>query len=329
MKIKLLFAFIAFSLLSCSSDDNNEPVNTNPDDNNPPVEKHIKEITFYTPINLEGDMEYFGLKRYENGVPTEEYYGFEGNDYENAITKILYTYDAENRLTEMILDHSDDITNITFEYDALGRLTSKHIDAQYNGGLSGDVVHTDFTYDVDNQIFASTTSTYFGTHDSYTTYYEGIKYLNNEGYVYKISGVSENSNFTEATYENGNIVSVSRFEYDESAGEYTTTLTRSYTYDMEHEVKGEYNFTNVTSNALIALDKNVFGSNNANTALHNFGVSDEMSNYPTQFLNYESSTPSPIRSRTYEFDEDGYPIKSQWISANGEIYQEEYITYYE
>ncbi|OIQ17255.1 MAG: hypothetical protein BM557_08560 [Flavobacterium sp. MedPE-SWcel] len=321
MKTKLLLALTAFFFISCSSDDTTSVDNDNPDTLNPVVEKHIKDITNYSP-DSEGVMQYVTFKKFENGLPLEEYIG----PVENPSITILYTYDTDNKLTVMNWESSTAIVEITFEYDVLGRLTSKHMDVQNNGGLSGTIEHTDFTYEVDNQIFVATTKTVFGTHNSNTTYEEEIKYLDNEGYVYKISDTSENPTFREAIVENGNLISIQSSVYDESIGEYVISQGGERVYDMFNEVRGEYNFTNVISNQVIALETNVFGSNKANASLHNGGVSDRMVNY---LIERKNSSGELLGTRVYEFDDDGYPIKSQRVDSNGDVFSENHITYYE
>ncbi|QYJ67443.1 hypothetical protein [Flavobacterium litorale] len=322
MKIRLLLSLIMLFFISCSSDDT-----TTPTDENNTVEKHIKEIAKYS-TNLDGEIIYVGLKKYENGVPIEHYSGYNSDGSFNI--QVLYTYDNESRLMEMEMIYSDRTTDFTFEYDTLGRLISKNRITQSSNGVSQTIDHSDFDYSNSNQIIESYTHSH--TDSGPGQYYSGqsIMYLDDEGYVYK-TGSSENSEFIEATYQNGNIISISKFQYDESTASYIESILRSYVYDTETEVRGEYNYSNITSNSVfLGLETNLFGSNKANAALFNGGVSDRMINYPIQFLRSDGIYwGHPSHTKVYEFDSDGYPIKVQSIIPGGEIYVEHRITYYE
>lgn len=319
MKIKLLFGFIAFSLLSCSSDDN-ESVNSNTDDN-PPVEKELIKIERQYFSDQSTEVGYIDEQIYDNGL-LKELRGYRLSTG-NVNREAFYTHDSEGRLIEVhyeyIYTDRTDYLHQVLEYDNQGRLTS----IQHN--ISSTSPHTyqgstDFNYDVPNQVLRSSFQV-----DSFgqTTISNTFFFLDAEGNVYKSAGTSENSDYIEGTYENGNLTQRQIFEFDDNIGDYVITKTAYYTYDMETEVKGDYINVNLHDGGIYDIGLNQFGSFKANENLYwERSVSLRRANYPLQI-----SEGGGVVKREYEFDDDGYPVIVTYIGTNNIPYKRDIITY--
>jgi len=295
MKNKLLlFAFITAFLMACSSDDETTPVGVED-----PVLTDLKEINSYTDGN---EME---NRKFENNLLRERYFIRENGD---VYFEDIYSYNAQNLLIgrNVNVQYEDGSTasvNQVVSYDSLGRII-KIVDNQTFDGNTDNIQtnFTDFDYSMPNTIVA--TSVTAGLSPSVTKYH-----LNSEGLVYMKT--YDNSQHTvEATFTNGNIVTVSRTTYNSPTD--ILISTTSNLYDLQTEVKGEY----------LKIATNQFGTVKANAAIYKSDVSSNSSNY---ILNSQMNGNTDT-TYEYQFNSAGYPTNVKLFDTNG-LYLEHQIIY--
>ena len=221
-------------------------------------------------------------------VITNESYKFVTN-YEDNKIKDSYTYSSSGELLRSstytylsngtigeikIFDEQGNFTGISdvFLYDNEGKLVQIVLKAIDGEGVEV-ANYMDFIYNNDGTV---TREYDFG--GLTTTVYS----FNNLGQLYKINSDGYES---EATYEGNTIVSL-----------YAGNLLSTYSYDTATLVKGH----------LLKKELNMFGGHYQNTALY-FGFSAVMSF--DKFCVESSNAIESETQATYEFDEDGYPIK--------------------
>ncbi|QEE50187.1 hypothetical protein FUA48_11545 [Flavobacterium alkalisoli] len=206
MKLRLLALSFFIVLLSCSSDDGDDPVNT---------EKNLLEI------NITNDYYKF---RYEfSGNKLSEIYQYDLNN--NLLNAYEYHYSANGILNDIV--YLDNLmqptgTHNEFTYDSQGRMIKDALKALNNEGEEIED-YTEFIYNDDNTITVN--DVYVNTVPETKTYH-----LNSQGIVYKIvSELTGNVDEEEVVYANDCIVSHTKEGY-----------TTTYTYDVTTEVKGHY-----------------------------------------------------------------------------------------
>jgi hypothetical protein len=276
MKLKLLLAFIAASIVACSSDDGTA-VN--------PTGTDLNEVKTYR------DGELVEVNKYENNKLKERYL------YENGqvFLEDLNTYDNQGRLIERVVNFSN-INNISntsestqsIEYDNAGRIISITEEAIYDG-LPAPVKYRTFNYNIPNKITETISSE--GQND-----YQYVYDLNSSGYVNKITLSGPNPSFRESVFEGDNIITYTTSDYNFDEDNYTITTT-SYTYDMDTPVMGS--------------PDNRFGSNKANTALFYANTSSHSVNYLIEVV-----TGDNVIQKQYEFNSGGYPTKIKTFQNN-------------
>lgn len=297
MKLKLIMAFIAISLVACSSDDN-IPVDTT---NETPIVKHIKSITTYSQNNnVPREKIIFN----NNDRPAEFYTSYNNSQSLKLLEKYYYSTDGPDSKVDFIeaFDHNEpDGTlkwTLEFDYDEQNRLLSM----------------TTTSY----SLFMSTsTDEYIYNNDGSITVHHGIGgaaidtfLTNSTGQIIKTIGNEYYNTISEIEYSGNNIEAITDTQ------SWGMSSYRSYTYDMETVVKGEY----------LKFYKHMFGSAN-NMILyepHNFHYALQ---YSDNYMTSESSNNGVGLSYEYEFDLNGYPVKKKYIS-NGNVIKYEVIEYH-
>lgn len=279
--MRLLFCIAFLSLMSCSGDDNTEPVNTNPIAEEPEGKDLLSKVSInesykyvvnyednkikdsYT-YNLSGELLYFFKYTYlNNGTIGEiKYFDAQGNF---TGTSDAFLYDGEGKLVQVVMKALDEEGEV------------------YN--------YMDFTYNPDGTV---TREYDFG--GLTTTVYS----FNSLGQLYMIN---EDGYESIATYEGNTIIS-----------RYSGNLLTTFTYDNTTSVKGH----------LLKTEFNMFNGHYQNTALY-FAFSPALMS-PDKFMIESSNENGYETQSTYEFDEDGYPIKITGFQ-NGELYSTTVISY--
>lgn len=206
MKIRLLFAFIALSLASCSSDDGNDGKDTSGNE-----EKKLREIV-QAEFNEDGSVKQTTKIEFDDNdralaqftydsageLTYKENYTYSGGVYESVMS-----YTVENGTETPNYGY-------TLAYDTSGRVISR----TETGGVSAT---TTYTYNENNTITEIRTA---GSTSFYATYY-----LNAEGQLYKRTTETETE---QLTYTGKNI------------GKYTNnTFTSVFAYDSALTPKGQ------------------------------------------------------------------------------------------
>lgn len=294
MKMRLLIAFLAAMLMSCSADDDTIPVNVEG-----PLLTNLKEINSYADGNaLEN-------RKFENNLLRERYFIRENGD---VYFEDIYSYNGQNLLIGRSVDiQYEDGTTASLDqvisYDSFGRIiqivNSQTFDGN-NDNVQIDI--TDFDYSTPDTIVA--TSVTSGQSPSVTRYY-----LNSAGLVYKRTN-DNSQNTSEATFANGNVSTLTRTIYNSPSEVLINTTTNLY--DLQTEVNGEY----------LNIGTNQFGNVKANAAIYKSDVSSNSSNY---ILNSEVNGNSDT-SYQYQFNNAGYPINVKLFDTSG-LYLEHQIIY--
>lgn len=296
MKTRLLFAFLAFSFISCNDDDSNPTQ---------PVEKNLDQMV---------------VKRYQpSGNVYKDVYDF---DDDNKVT-IINRYDGQDEnfskttyeynengllsLTETygygMGDPNQPSSFTSFSYDGSLRIIA--IDDTDAGGIESTETTTHFTYNNNNTISAHETIVGPPSEDIIRNY---TIHINADGRIVKKVD-ADNTIWTQAVYNAGNIESYTQLG----------TASKSYLFNTANTPKGDY----------LNINLNKFGGNFNNTILAGgfTSVSNGLSNYISQQTSANAST-SQITTYTYEFDEDGYPIKiSLFLQGSSEPYEVREIIY--
>jgi YD repeat-containing protein len=207
MKIRLLFAFIALSLASCSSDDSS--TGKEPSDNR---EKKLREIV-QTEFNDNGSVKQTAKIQFDDYERALVRFGYDGTG--ELISKEDYTYNSAGML-ETLSTYTVENGAATHDYaytlayDSNGRVISR----TETGGVSAT---TAYTYNENNTITEIRTA---GSTSFYATYY-----LNAEGQLYKRTSETDTE---QLTYTGKNI------------GKYSNnTFTSVFAYDSALTPKGQ------------------------------------------------------------------------------------------
>lgn len=307
MKLRLLALSFFIVLLSCSSDDGNDPVNENPNPEQPsePVDKVMTQIeTIY-----HDDFHYKrSVTQFEDGKPVSS---INYDENENIMLTGTYTYNSSGYLTHVeALKPDGTLDNTTeYQYDEQGRLTGYIQD----GEEAYDISQTKYyTYNDDNTITCNRT---INTFAFVTTFF-----LNENGKIYSIKEETNNEdNMREdAQFNNqgNNILMVSQI-YNYGVAHITT-----YNYNYNQEVKGDFLGRN---NLYGGFNNNILRAESFNMdflVLTNYPVSYIQQNGPDNYYDYVYHY-----NYIYEFDEYGYPIKVK--KYNNGVYGTETIISYE
>ena len=241
---------MALSLISCSDDDSNGPVNN----------KDLDEVTtFINDQKVE-------LNKFENNRLTERYLYDPNGD---VFFDDQYTYDGQGRVLTRTIVTGDQTHVQDFQYDAEGRLelvTSESL-----------VLDTETAYDYSQPGKVVVTQTYFNTEGG-DSIYKSTYDLDQQGRVYKITdGEPGNINYTfQAVYEGNNITQITDTNYNGPEGQ-TVVTTTNFIFDTEIPVKGEY----------LKIRRNQFGGNALNAILFYGTFSLQNDNYVVYSSNGE------------------------------------------
>ena len=200
MKLKLLFACIILSLLSCSNDDSG-----------PGTEKKLLK-TIAT--SLSPNNEAYTVTDFQNNLPVKSI-SYSENGIETYRSE--YIYDGQYRLAEeKIYVYYPEIAGLDhYEYDNSGRII-KITDTNYLGQEEPVISTTTFLYNMDGSI--AVTRPYYGT---------SILYMGNDGKFDK--DIFPDGRILMANFFSGNIIKTT-----------VESNTLDFTYEMQHPVKGTY-----------------------------------------------------------------------------------------
>lgn len=277
MKLKLLLAFIAISLIACSD---------NEDADNTPKEKKLERIatTYYYENSTQA---YLSEELFfdDNNKPiTANSYQISDNQASLSSQKLYAYSDKEllSKIEEYPHINEQGISNIpsyrsVIEYDDLDRVIQNYV---YNYFSETPQIIESYVYNADKTI--SVTRVFDDAPTLYYTYY-----LNNNGQIYKRMFNAVNS-VKEVTYDGDNIISETKPNGD--------VLT--YTFDNVNLPKGEFH------NAF----KNMYSGNMVNAILLE-GFEDVTKINSKYLIGQNSNVDSLNETYQYEFDEEGYPIK--------------------
>lgn len=296
---KLLIAFIALSLLSCSDDDSSST---------PTVEKNLDQMV---------------VTHYPDGLAAPSYKQVYDFDDHNRVMQILH-YSPQNELSsKRTYEYNQMLLSVTKTYDygmSIGDPSqpSSVLSFSYDGSLRIIVVYsyvetgiegvhsiTSFTYNADNTISAEKTTSAPPEEDVVADY---TYYKNADGRITKVVD-ADGAVVTQAVYSGNNMDS------------YTITgfTSKSYLFNSTVSPKGQY--------LNINLNKYDKSFNNTIIAEGFEAVSNGLSKYISQQTSSNDAN-SVVTTYTYEFDEDGYPIKvSLFKEGSTQPYEVREITY--
>lgn len=296
MKTKLLLAFLAFSVISCSDDDS-------------------------SPSQPEKNLDQMVVTYYPDGINANSYKEIYDFDDHDRLTQISY-YNLENELSakttyeydQMLLsvvksygssmgDPNKPSSVTSFNYD--GSLRIIGMDSNVETGIEGIHTVTSFTYNADNTISAEETTSAPPEEDvvKNCTYYKTadgriVKKIDSEGNI-----------LTQAVYENYNLKS------------YTRQGSASMAFLFNNDVTPKGNYLNIN------LNKYDGNFNNTILAEGFPAFSNGVSNYISQHTSSIAEINLTV-TYTYEFDEDGYPIKvSLFSQGSSQPYEVREISY--
>ncbi|WP_417353054.1 hypothetical protein [Flavobacterium alkalisoli] len=299
MKLRLLFFAAFLSLASCSSDDSTDPVNGNP------VDKNLKEIARYN----DGEDQISELRKFTDNKMTERYIYNEGEAYFSD----LYTYNEQGLLISRTASIEDQTAVTEITYDELGKIIAIDVTSSFSGNPYS-VDHSTVDYTEEGVIKV----TMINVQGSDTTVSKYNYYLDAQGRVYKIASVNSNEELNylcEAVYNGNNVVTY----YSNMDSETGTYLNSSiYTYDNETVVKGDF----------LKVAYNQFGDNKANHVLFKqTGIVVISENYliANEAVSFGQENSGTV---TYEFDNDGFPVKqTAFVDGEADPVSEYLITY--
>ncbi|PZR22522.1 MAG: hypothetical protein DI539_05500 [Flavobacterium psychrophilum] len=296
MKTKLLLAFLAMSVISCSDDDSNPAI--------PPVEKNLDQMV---------------VKRYQpSGNVYKDVYDFDDNKVtiinrydgqDENFSKTTYEYN-ENGLLSVAKtygysmgDPNQPSSVVSYTYDSSLRIIG--IDGVESSGIEGTHTITSFAYNADNTISAEEITSAPPEEDAVKNYTYS---KNADGHIVKKVD-ADNTIWTQAVYNAGNIESYTQLG----------AASMSYLFNTANTPEGDY----------LNINLNKFGGDFNNTILTGgFGaVNNGVTNYISQQTSANASS-SQITIYTYEFDEDGFPIKvSLFKQGSTQPYEVREISY--
>jgi hypothetical protein len=296
MKTKLLLAFLAFSFISCSDDDS-------------------------SPSQPEKNLDQMVVTHYPDGQGANSYKEIYDFDDHNRVAQIMYyspqnelsakrTYEYDQMLLSVIKGYGGGMgdpeqpTSVTsFNYD--GSLRIIGIDSNVETGIEGIHTITSFTYNADNTISAQQTTSAPPEEDALTNF---TYYKNADGRITKKVD-SDNTIWTQAVYNGNNVQSYTQLG----------SPSMSYLFNTVNTPKGQY----------LNIGRNKFdGSFNNTIIAEGFAaVSNGVTNYVSQHTSSIASI-NLVVTYSYEFDEDGYPIKVNLFSAgSSQPYEVREISY--
>ncbi|MUV03070.1 hypothetical protein GN157_05045 [Flavobacterium rakeshii] len=299
MKLRLFFLAAFVSLASCSSDDDGNPANEIPT----PVVKNLKDITYKNALGETRE-----ITKYEDNKLKERILYDQGVIFHTEI----FAYNEDGYLVSGVYTADDDGVNQYVSYDDSGRITQITNDFTYMG-IVGNTTTSVVDYS-ETGVINVTKTTVQGENEEldYFKYF-----LTAEGRVYEIALVNDDelSYIYKVDYDGDNVAVVYSYR-DGDTGAYLNTSTLSY--DNETEVKGEF----------VHINSNRFGDNKANYVIYR---EDAIPNVSEQYLigNVSNGQANYIGEITYEFDEDGYPIKQLSYLLGQENPLSQYIITYE
>lgn len=282
MKIKLLFAFIALSLASCSSDDDS---GKDPSVDN--GERKLDKIV-QTEFNDDGSVKATAKTHFDDSdraVLQLEYDGAGALAFQSE-----FTYNASGQLektdyfrfitTQKIAESSK-----TISYDESGRVTAVNESFKHNGNPATSV--TSYHYNANNTIIATADYSYGST---VTTTYT----VNANGQVYKktdTAGAAE-----EILYDGQNILT------------YTNGSNSSnFIYDTTHTPKGQHHATIL----------NQYKGNITNAVL--LGGFTSIALGKTKYATGRTDSNGDKYTYNYDFDSEDYPVKVRYFKNEGSM----------
>lgn len=296
MKTKLLLAFLAFSVISCSDDDS-------------------------SPSQPEKKLDQMVVAHYPDGINANSYKEIYDFDDHDRLTQISYynpenelsaktTYEYDQMLLSVVKSYGSSMgdpnkpTSVTlFNYD--GSLRIIGMDSNVETGIEGIHTITSFTYNADTTISAQQTTSAPPEEDALTNF---TYYKNADGLITKKVD-SDNIIWTQAVYQAGNIASYTQLG----------TASMSFEFAENYLVKGNY----------LKINVNKFdGSFNNTIIAEGFkAVGNGFANYISQHT-ASNAVSSQITTYAYEFDQDGYPIKvSLFLEGSSQPYEVREISY--
>lgn len=280
MKIKLLFAFLVLSMVSCSEDDGSG----NPDTNPTTQEKKLDKITD-TRFKADGSVNTTTIAEFtDSKLVSEVTYRLD-----EMVANSTYMYNENGLLVEKksydssISGGTQPYASSLFKYDEQGRITEHDY---YYAIIEADRTITTYTYNSDTTVSAS--ADYFDVLNNEHIITNDKYYVNTNGYVYKKTG-SDGNNKLMAIYQGENLTSY-----------VSGLISTSFEYNTTYLPKGQYH----------NIVQNLYGGNLLSAVLVNgfnavdFGVK----NYVTKETTVDAATTSYV-TYTYDFNAEGYPVK--------------------
>jgi hypothetical protein len=283
MKTRLLFAFIAIAMASCSSDDNSS--DKDPSENNQEIK--LREI-IQTEFNQDGSVKLTTKTRFDDKDKAllEEQYNTAGE----LTAKREFTYNPLGQVESMAFYSADTgletlNSGYTAVYDANGRVTTINENFIVNGSQATSV--TTYLYNPNNTVIM--TRNFSSGESAMTTYY-----LNSTGQVFK---KTDSDGMTEQViYLGANMLNYSN-----------GTITSSFGYDNEHSPKGQQHNTVV----------NQFNGNVANAMMIDGFKSIDLGR--DKYVIQRTDSNGDSYDYQYQFNDDGYPIKLRCFKNGGSI----------
>lgn len=284
MKIRLLFAFIALSFASCSSDDSS----TGKDPSENPGDKKLREI-IQTEFNDNGSVKQTVKIQFDDKDRALSEFGYDSSGILSS--KKEYVYNSADLLETMIAytvqnDVASPDYSYALTYDSSGRVITR----TDSGAMAAS---TTYAYNANNTITVIRTA---GSVAYYATYY-----VNTAGQLFKKTTETETE---QLTYTGANILKYT-----------SSSLTSVFAYDSDHTPKGQqhnvvvnlYKGNMVNALLIEGLDAVDLGSTQYtiqrkdNADVYDYEYQFDNDNYPTKvrcFKN-DSSIPFSIREVYY------------------------------
>ena len=276
MKFKLLFAFMALSLVSCNQDDDNSPLT-------PVVEKKLDKI-LSTNYKANGDIASTATFTFDdnNRLLSKYIYNAAGE----LIGQRICTYNENGLLAEMDAHEDGASINTKYKYDNSGRVTESD---NLFAIIEGIRTIKTFTYNADGTISVIANEISYGPGGEETSTAQYKYFVNSAGQIYRRTN-SNGDILAEAVYQGNNIVSFSEGNSD---------------------IVFDFNETNQTKGQFNGIVKNWYGDNWQNAILlDGFQAAGlGVSNYVIK-----QTSSSGILTYNYEFDTEGYPVKVERLN---------------
>ena len=271
MKIKLLVAFMAIALVSCSKDDDSAS------DNSGNEEKKLNRI-IQTDFNENGSVKMTSQIQFDDNNKALSNLEYDGDGV--LSTKRDFTYNKSGQIETMMYYTAAtglEIPNYSYTvtYKGDGRVESVSDSFISNGAAATSSM--DYVYNENSTIVMTRNFSFGGA--AITTFY-----LDTAGSVYK---KTDSAGTTEQLIYAGKDVQ-----------KYSTEMFSStFAYDNEHTPKGQQN--NVVLNQ--------YNGNIQNTLLLGGFTSFNLGN--TKYVMQRTDNGAEIYNYEYQFDKEGYPVK--------------------